>query len=116
MTVSPGEHHRGTTLIIDHTKPPRHHLNLTLVNDMYNEYVSKYIHYDFKEGKEGVEVQARFVTSKWKLLFSNILQHLDGKKHATNSKKRPSSSCSITMSYDMDVTIPRYLSEPNIVL
>ena len=105
VTVSPGEHHRGTTLIIDHTKTPRHRLNLTLVSDLYSvdEKVQKLMNMypnTFMTSKQGKKVLKCTVCDQEfkieaKLLLSNIL-HLDGKKHATNSKKRPSSSSSIT--------------------
>ena len=107
VTVSPGEHNR---LIIEHTKTPRHRLNLTLVSDIYsvdekiqklmNMYPNTFIMAS-NQGKKVLKCKVCDQEFKMeaKLLFSNILQHLDGKKHATSSKKRQSSSSSITSSF-----------------
>ena len=40
VTVSSGDHHRGTTLIIDYTKTTRHRLNLTLV--IYTQWIRRF--------------------------------------------------------------------------
>ena len=101
--VDLGQRHRGWSNIENHTQTPRHQLNLTLVSDLVSldakiqKLISAYPNtfvLPVVNGKKSLKCSLCNKTFKTesKLLFSNVMQHLDGNEHTKQKRKRPNAN------------------------
>ena len=101
VSLSLKEQHRGFFNLEEHVKTPRHKLNLTLLSDLYtlDEKVKTLMDaypntFSLPVGKNEKKVlRCRKCTQDFKmeakLVFSNVMQHLQSDKHKKSSLKRP---------------------------